>query len=170
MPSVSPSDPRLAPATEDEIPLVVEIIREAFGPVAQRLGILEEDVPRYAAFESVPRMTMWMAEHEVTMFLLWDGEEAVGCGGCSADKDDPTRGHLNRIAVRPGCQGKGYGKAVVIGLEDELRKRGLVGVTLAHVSPDPPLHAFYEGLGYRTIGVEPSTLWGVELTFMEKDL
>jgi diamine N-acetyltransferase len=157
-------------AAETDYPLVVSVIRDAFMPVAERMGVTEEDVPRYAAFESVPRLTMWIAEHSVHMFLLFENGCPVGCGGCSPDITDARKGWLNRIAVRPSCQGKGYGKVVVTSLEDELRRQGYTRARLGHVSPDHKLHTFYQRLGYETAHVEPSKTWGMEITYMEKDL
>jgi predicted GNAT family N-acyltransferase len=53
--------------------------------------------------------------------------------------------HVGRVAVLAGERRKGYGAAVMRALQDEARRRGLGGVTLA-----AQLHAipFYEWLGY----------------------
>jgi predicted GNAT family N-acyltransferase len=60
------------------------------------------------------------------------------------DAGDPYP-HIGRVAVLAEQRRRGYGAAVMRALEDEARRRGLGGVTLA-----AQLHAipFYEALGY----------------------
>ena len=53
--------------------------------------------------------------------------------------------HIGRVAVRREFRGRGYGRAVMLALQEEARRRGYSGITLA-----AQLHAiaFYERLGY----------------------
>ena len=53
--------------------------------------------------------------------------------------------HIGRVAVLEDVRGKGYGRVVMLALQDIARERGMPGITLA-----AQVHAigFYETLGY----------------------
>ncbi len=154
------------PATEDDLPVMAEMVREAFDPVGKRLGIDRHNTPHFAAYETAESLREQLARWNIRMFLLVVDGVAVGCGGWSPDAEGAPRGWLARIAVRPAWQGRGYGRMIVRRLEDELRREGFTRVRLAHAD----LHRFYERLGYRTMETKEMQSWGGTLTYTEKDL
>ena len=58
-----------------------------------------------------------------------------------------TEDHINRVFVRPDCQGKGYGSGILAQLEQEIFK------TYNAVYLESSLHAvgLYEKRGYQTV-------------------
>jgi ElaA protein len=74
---------------------------------------------------------------------------AVATGRLLLDGPSGDHAHIGRVAVRQECRGRGFGRAVMLALQEEARKRGYPGITLA-----AQLHAigFYERLGYTVYG------------------
>lgn len=157
----------LRPATPEQVALMARIIRKAFGPVARQWGISREKLPNYASFETAAHLRKHMVERRITMFVLYEDDLAIACGGCSPDQEVPSKGWLNRVAVPPANQGKGRGKLLVRLLEEELRKRGYLRVRLGCL---PHLQGFYEALGYEVMGSWHIENWPADLLYMEHDL
>lgn len=61
---------------------------------------------------------------------------------------DGRRGWLNYVAVHPGLQGNGLGRAMVAAAEAELAARGCPKVNLQVRHDNASMIAFYERLGY----------------------
>jgi len=145
---------------------MVEIIREAFGPVAERLGLTQDKALQFAAYETVESLRSHLSKWGIQMLLLLVDDAVVGCGGWSPDGKGKPLGWLARIAVLPAYQGRGYGTLIVERLEDELRKAGFPRAQLAHSDP----HEFYERLGYQTVETKQLEDWQIGLTYMQKTL
>ena len=91
------------------------------------------------------------------VWIAYDADIAVGCcvvcyavstaaGGLVAKLDD--------VCVLPGREGQGIGSALIVGLEAELRERGVRRIdTSCHLS-NPRARAFYVELGFRALNEE----------------
>jgi GNAT superfamily N-acetyltransferase len=138
---------RIAPATSDDLPALVEIIRGAFTPLARRLGVTQAEHPEAVAFTTLESLSDFIRQRAVSMFVALD-PEPVACGGWYADKDDPSVGWICRVAVRPESQGRGYGSAIVRRLLEEMARHGCHVARLRHADDCPVQHAFYTRLGF----------------------
>jgi predicted GNAT family N-acyltransferase len=69
----------------------------------------------------------------------------VGTGRLLLDPSPGQNAHVGRVAVLRDHRGRGLGKAIMLALHEEARRRGYRGITVA-----AQLHAiaFYESLGY----------------------
>lgn len=157
-------------ATDQDLSVVADVIRSAWAPVAELVGMTPEKAPTFAAYVTADSLRTYLRERAMTMFVMLAGDEIVACGAVSLDPDEPNVGVLNRIAVRPELQGRGYGKAMVAFLEEELARRGAGTIRLGHVTANTFLHEFYHRMGYHTIGTRISDGWGIEITYKEKRL
>jgi ribosomal protein S18 acetylase RimI-like enzyme len=90
-------------------------------------------------------------------FVAVEGGAAVGTvlGGY-----DGHRGWVYSLAVRPQCQRRGVGSALVRRLEQALAGRGCLKVNLQVRASNAGVVAFYEKLGY---AVEPRVSMGKRL-------
>jgi predicted GNAT family N-acyltransferase len=117
-------------------------MNDALG-VRRRVFIEEQNVPESLeidAYDADPA-TSPAALHVVAYV---EGR-CVATGRLLLDPHEGEYPHVGRVAVLQAERGKGYGRAVMLALQDIARGRGLAGITLA-----AQLHAigFYERLGY----------------------
>jgi predicted GNAT family N-acyltransferase len=73
----------------------------------------------------------------------------VATGRLLLDSPVSENAHIGRIAVLPEHRRHGFGRAVVLALQDEARHRGYRGITIAAQVQAMP---FYESLGYSACG------------------
>jgi predicted GNAT family N-acyltransferase len=115
--------------------------------VRRRVFIEEQDVPESIeidAYDGGPATAL-----PVVHVVAYADGRCVATGRLLLDPHDGKYPHVGRVAVLKEERGKGYGRAVMLTLQDEARRRGLPGITLA-----AQVHAigFYETLGYVVYG------------------
>ncbi|CAM5658777.1 acetyltransferase [Streptomyces spiroverticillatus] len=140
--------------TSDVVPYTV---RPADGPedlqacfaVRKEVFVVEQEVPaelEYDTYDSTAVHVLAVGEDGTplgTGRLLYGADAAGKTGG------GPEVGSLGRLAVSAAARGLGVGAALVRGIEEAARERGLTAVDL-HAQT----HAlgFYERLGYAAYG------------------
>ncbi|MBL3669747.1 GNAT family N-acetyltransferase [Streptomyces sp. M2CJ-2] len=135
------------------------VVREAVGPgdreacfaVRKEVFVAEQGVPEdleYDAYDSgaVHVLALGADGEALGTGRLLHGEAAAAKNG-----GDASAGSLGRLAVTRRARGLGVGAALVRGIEEAARARGLTAVDL-HAQT----HAlgFYERLGYEAYGPE----------------
>ncbi|MFG2024403.1 GNAT family N-acetyltransferase [Streptomyces sp. NPDC048825] len=125
--------------------------REACFAVRKEVFVSEQQVPEdleYDAYDADAVHVLAVREDGVPI-----GAGRLLCGAAAVAKTggDPGVGSLGRLAVLKSARGLGVGIALVQGIEDAARARGLTAVDL-HAQT----HAlgFYERLGYVAYGPE----------------
>ena len=125
--------------------------REACFAVRKEVFVGEQGVPEdleYDAYDADALHVLAIREDGVP---LGTGRLLYGAAAASVTDGDLTIGSLGRLAVKRETRGLGVGAAIVVGIEDAARARGLAAVDL-HAQT----HAlgFYERLGYVAYGPE----------------
>lgn len=159
MSSPSPSRPASSSSSSSAPSYVVRVAadladREACFAVRKEVFVVEQQVPEdleydtYDARDADVVHVLAVREDGVPLGagrLLYGEAAATGTGGA------PGVGSLGRLAVARVARGHGVGAALVRGIEDAARARGLTAVDL-HAQT----HAtgFYERLGYVAYGPE----------------
>ena len=134
------------PARVEDIPALNEVFSEAFteryrkdGLVGVRVPALNPAIWRYALADAGEGAMLWRGERgEVVAFNIAHHSGPLGDG----------EGWMGPLAVRPGLQGKGIGKAVVRAGVDWLRGRGARTVGLETMPRTMDNIGFYSGLGF----------------------
>ncbi|WP_236240994.1 GNAT family N-acetyltransferase [Streptomyces sp. CC228A] len=129
-----------------------EADRKAAFAVRREVFVVEQGVPEdleYDAYDATAVHVLAVRGHDGTALgtgRLLHGPDAAGRTGGAAGV-----GSLGRLAVTRAARGLGVGAALVRGIEDAARARGLTAVDL-HAQT----HAlrFYERLGYVAYGGE----------------
>ena len=89
------------------------------------------------------------ADRASILLGFFDGERLEGC--CRLDPVDTTTMRLRSMAVAPGSQGRGIGRALMRFAEDVSKNRGYKTITM-HARKSAV--GFYERLGYERVGGE----------------
>jgi ribosomal protein S18 acetylase RimI-like enzyme len=90
-------------------------------------------------------------------FLVVESEgHIVAMGGLAVDGEDLAdgEGELFRIGVDTDHQRRGYGSAILAGLEDAARERGLDRIVLTTARRQAAATEFYPAHGYERVGRE----------------
>ena len=117
--------------------------------IAALLRLHLDDMHRWSPPCSVHAMPIErLKAADVTFYSAWDGEVLAGCG---APKElDAGHGEIKSMRASPDYRGKGVGKAVLLHLIDEARRRGYSRLSLETGRPDEflPARSLYEAHGF----------------------
>jgi ribosomal protein S18 acetylase RimI-like enzyme len=129
----------IRPARPPEADAIEALVRAAYTHYVVRIG--REPAPMTADYPAlIEAGEVWVAN---------DGNELVGVLVIRASGDALL---LENVAVQPGDQRRGIGRALIAFAEQEARRRGLAKVSLyTHERMSENL-AFYPRLGYVEIG------------------
>jgi ribosomal protein S18 acetylase RimI-like enzyme len=98
----------------------------------------------------------------------WVLEDAGQIVGLVVLEDRPDTCLLDNIAVRPDAHGKGYGRDLLLFVEDSARNRGLSSITLYTHLLMTENQALYKRIGYREF--DRVLEKGFERVYMRKTL
>lgn len=89
-----------------------------------------------------------LREDDVSFFAAWDGNELAAVGALK--QLDPERGELKSMRAAPAYRGKGAGKAILVHLLDEAKRRHYRWVGLETGRPEPfqPAIRLYRSHGF----------------------
>jgi GNAT superfamily N-acetyltransferase len=140
----------LRPATPDDLPALHALIERAYRGEGARAGWTHE-----ADYLSRPRTTAadlaaTLADPAATFLLAVDGDRIAACvqvadvGGGVA--------YLGMLAVEPGEQAAGAGRAMIAAAEDRARSFGARRMEMTVVDRRATLIAYYQRRGYALTG------------------
>ncbi|MFD0152354.1 GNAT family N-acetyltransferase [Streptomyces sp. NPDC055721] len=134
-------------------------VREAVGPedreacfaVRREVFVEEQGVPQELEYDTYDTTAVHVLAVREDGLPLGTGRLLHGTDALGRTGGDASVGSLGRLAVNKAARGLGVGAALVRGIEDAARERGLAAVDL-HAQT----HAlgFYERLGYEAYGPE----------------
>lgn len=114
-----------------------EIERAVFGAEAWSLEMMREEL---------------QADHRRYVVLADDSGEVRGYAGVLVIGDESD---IQTIAVQPGLQGSGHGRALMNTLLDTAAERGATQTFLEVRADKPVPRALYASLGFSEIGIRP---------------
>ncbi|MFF8376542.1 GNAT family N-acetyltransferase [Streptomyces sp. NPDC015661] len=125
--------------------------REACFAVRREVFVVEQGVPQELEYDTYDATAVHVLAVRADGLPLGTGRLLYGADAAGKTGGDPSVGSLGRLAVAEAARGLGVGAALVRGIEDAARERGLSAVDL-HAQT----HAlgFYERLGYAAYGPE----------------
>ena len=131
--------PPIVPATPGDAPAVTECVRAAYAGYVARIG--REPAPMtadYAALIGAGEVWLTRADDEVAGVLVL--------------RPQPPALLVENVAVAPGHQGRGLGRALMAFAEDHARAEGLGEVVLYTNERMTENLRFYPALGYVETG------------------
>ncbi|MFD4317580.1 GNAT family N-acetyltransferase [Streptomyces sp. NPDC058548] len=125
--------------------------REACFAVRREVFVVEQGVPQELEYDTYDTTAVHVLAVREDGLPLGTGRLLFGADAVGKTGADSSVGSLGRLAVSQAARGLGVGAALVRGIEDVARERGLTAVDL-HAQT----HAlgFYERLGYEAYGPE----------------
>ena len=86
------------------------------------------------------------------LFTILNDEEKIGVlwFGIKRDRSDPEA-YVWDLVIEPSNRGRGYGKLVMLLLEEEVKRLGLSRISLNVFEHNPKARRLYEKLDYKTI-------------------
>ncbi|MEV7672391.1 GNAT family N-acetyltransferase [Streptomyces sp. NPDC000963] len=125
--------------------------REACFAVRREVFVEEQGVPKELEYDAYDATAVHVLAVRADGLPLGTGRLLHGADAAGKTGGDASVGSLGRLAVAKAARGLGVGAALVRGIEDAARERGLAAVDL-HAQT----HAlgFYERLGYEAYGPE----------------
>ncbi len=96
--------------------------------------------------DSLENLRQQRAAYPDLFIGAFEGDKLVGAAIAS---DDGRKGWINRLAVLPGAQKKGVGRAIVDECEKALRKRGRGVFSILIEGDNPASEVLFLNMGYK---------------------
>lgn len=128
--------------------------------IRTKVFVEEQNVPVEEEIDQYDRLT-GTAHH----FLIQDGGEMVSTGRITYYDDETAK--MQRIAVLKNYRSKGYGRVLLLAMEERARDLGL---RYSLLDAQCQAEGFYKKLGYETISDEPFDDAGIPHVRMRKKL
>jgi len=154
---------RIRVCTADDIDALVTTIRSAFGTVAERLGLNEQNCPTHASnctAEWIRRDTA----RGIRYFVL-ESEGRVA-GSIALEQVRPGLCNLERLAVLPHQRRRGYGEALVKHVLSEAATLGCRDVRIGIIASEVALKDWYRRLGFVETETRDFSQLPFRVTFM----
>jgi N-acetylglutamate synthase-like GNAT family acetyltransferase len=135
-------------ATQKDVEVLAEIIREAFRDVALRFALTRDNCPRHPSNCTTDWIEADMARG-VQYFILDEDHKPVGCVGVERANTEVC--YLERLAVLPEWRGRHFGRSLVRHALDCAASQGAVRVSIGIIEEQTELKAWYRKLGFSEV-------------------
>lgn len=130
---------------QDDIDVLVEIIQRAFQDVADRFGLTPQNSPTHPS-NCRPDWLMREMNRGVVFYILQSDDQPAGCVALEKINDEVC--YLERLAVLPDQQRKGFGEMLVRHALSEARRLNVRRVQIGIIAEHEALRTWYEKLGF----------------------
>ena len=132
-------------ANNDDIGILVNLLRSSFRDVAERFELTIENCPKNLAFCTKERIGNDFERGLEYYILEKDGQP---CGCVAIEKATPDICYLERLAVLPQHRRKGYGEALVNHIFELARKKSAKKLEIGIIAEDKKLTNWYGKFGF----------------------
>lgn len=151
--SSAPGGVHIREALEGDAPVAVLVLRASAGhPARESLRLSAADTAIWCEGYRVDRLAPRLALRAGDCFVAELDGQVVGFGHVALET-----ARIVQCYVLPERQGRGAGARLMEAMEDALRARSAIRVTLHSTTPAV---GFYEARGYQVVG-EPKRFWGI---------
>ena len=158
---------KIRQANTEDIPIVTEVIRKANQVVAERFDLTPDNAPKHPS-HCTEKWIQEAFEKGISYYVLEDDGHVCGCVALEQPNDEVC--YLERLAVLPDCQHRGYGEALVRHIFAEAEKLGLQRVEIGTIAEHSELSAWYQKLGFTITRTRSFDHLPFNVTFMAKEL
>lgn len=120
--------------------------------------IFPPQAPAPSLDATVAQWTQWLSGPASRTAFVAESDSLLGVALAGPDPMDEWLGHLSRLYVSPGDQGRGTGRRLYDACMEHLRSRGFSEATLWVLEHNKRARAWYERLGWELTG-ERKAVW-----------
>jgi ribosomal protein S18 acetylase RimI-like enzyme len=153
--------------TGENLDKSVNIIRRAFGTVAEEMGYTEALVSAFPAFTTVEKLNVLKSRGAVFFGGFIDGKQA---GFAALEKEPDGKYYIKRISVLPEYRHSGLGRALVNHVIGYVRNKGETKLHLTMADENPVLRNWYLGMGFKETSIKKFEHLPFYVSFMERDI
>lgn len=115
-------------------------------------GVISDDQIAYMLRErySVQELANQIAQNLQTYFLIIEDTRPVGFASYGPVENDPHTFRLHKLYCLPSTHGKGYGKALLYKIINEVKQHGANALEL-NVHRQNPAKTFYDKMGFEVV-------------------
>lgn len=129
-------------ASYDDIPAIHDIIMEAFGKYAKELGLPDQVEALKETYDSIKEDI-----DKKIVLVAWLEEKPVGTIRCEVLPSGDTW-YISRFGVKTNNHNNGVGKALLLAMEEEARKKSIGKLTLHTATKMSSLVGLYYRMGF----------------------
>lgn len=143
---------KLIPMTQLEYEAFLERLIPDYAADNVRAGYWDESEALEKSREETERLLpQGLRSENHHLFTLYDGDQAVGIIWLKANVDRPVKsGFIFDVEIKEEFRGKGYGKQVMLLIEEKARELGLKSIGLHVFGYNTVAKHLYESIGYET--------------------
>lgn len=154
---------------QNELVECVKVICESFKTVADELGFIAENAPRFTAFATTEERLNWHlnGEHR-PMYAYYENDKIVGYYSLLLQENQECE--LNNVCVLPENRHKGIGEKLLNHAFEIAEKLGCKKMNIGIVEENMVLRKWYESYGFVHIGTQKFDFFPFTCGYMEKVL
>ena len=143
---------KLIPMTQLEYEAFLERLIPDYAADNVRAGYWDESEALEKSRQETERLLpQGLRSENHHLFTLYDGDQAVGIIWLKANVDRPVKsGFIFDVEIKEEFRGKGYGKHVMLLIEEKARELGLKSIGLHVFGYNTVAKHLYESIGYET--------------------
>ena len=143
---------KLIPMTQPEYDAFLERLIPEYAADNVRAGYWDEsEALENSRKETARLLPEGLQSKDHYLFSLYDGDQAVGIIWLKANVDRPVKsGFIFHVEIKEEFRGKGYGKQIMLLIEEKARELGLKSIGLHVFGYNTAAKNLYEGIGYET--------------------
>ena len=136
-------------ATGADAPALAAFVNATYHGAEAELGWTPETHLHAGPRTSAEAIGAHVADPAARLLVCESDEGLIGCALIEMEEGD---GHLGMFAVKPRLQGEGWGRAILSEAERQAKDWGCRTLTMAVISAQDKLIAYYERRGYARTG------------------
>ena len=136
----------IRPATASDLPVILQLAEATWASTYSSILTQEQIAYMFEVIYAEEALKEQMQQGQ-TFLLFYEGDKPAGFAAYSVKHEEESLYKLNKIYLLPQCQGKGYGKALLSAVEEEVKQKGAVALDL-NVNRHNKAKLFYERCGY----------------------
>ena len=141
---------KLIPMTQPEYEAFLEHLIPDYAADNVRAGYWDEsEALEKSRKETESLLSQGLQSKDHHLFTLYDGDQAVGIIWLKANVDRPVKsGFIFDVEIKEEFRGKGYGKQIMLLIEEKARELELKSIGLHVFAYNKVAKNLYEGIGY----------------------